>query len=85
MQQNITAQKVISMIETLPPPEKKVVYEWLKQRNPFAETTKPEEINDEFWQMVSINSMNQVWENQEEGIWDDIYKQQKANGKLQSV
>ena len=66
------------MIETLPPPERKIVYEWLSHRSPSAESSKQEQINDEFLQMVSIDSMNHLLENQEEDIWDDIYKQLKA-------
>ena len=85
MQRRSTAQAVISLIEKLPPPDKKLVMEWLTKSNMPAETKPQVESDEAFWHKVSLQSMNQIWENADEDIWDDIYQQQKENGKLQSV
>jgi len=85
MQRRYTAQVVISLIVKLPPPDKKLVVEWLTTVNSLDVTIPQVASEDAFWHNVSLQSMNQVWENEEEDIWEDIYQQQKANGKLQSV
>ena len=85
MQRRPTAQAVISLIETLPPLDRKVVYEWLSKVDTLTENNKKAETNDDFWHKLSLQAMNQAWETEDEDIWDGIYQQQKENGKLQSV
>ena len=51
----------------------------------MIERNKQEEPNNDFWHEISLNSLNEAWENQEEDIWDEVYKQQKENGKLMAL
>jgi hypothetical protein len=85
MQRHTNAMAVITIIKTLPPLERKVVYEWLNTNNTLIEPSKQEDLNDNFWHEISLKSLNEAWENEEEDIWDEVYKQQKENGQLQSV
>jgi hypothetical protein len=68
-----TAKVFIQAFRSLPKKEKEAVKRWIK----WEELSKGKKEEFEFWDGVSNDALQEIWGEEEDQIWDDIYAKTK--------
>lgn len=77
-------QALILLFKTMPEQTQKEFVEWIEE-HPKTWEHSTEEEDSQFWMDASSDALKQTWGDPDEDIWDEIYKKQKADGRLQTV
>ena len=77
-------QALILLFKTMPEQTQKEFIEWIVE-HPRAWENSTEEEDSDFWLAASSDALKQTWGDPAENIWDEIYKKQKADGRLKTV
>ena len=84
IQSTSQTQALILLFKTMPEQTQKEFTEWIVEHPRTWENSTEQEDSD-FWLAASSDAWGQTWGDPAEDIWDEIYKKDIENEKLQAV